>query len=51
LFSNSTIFSNPIAVIKKGKLVKINKCQNEWCKISTGEFKGWLEKKSLWGLF
>ena len=51
LFSNSTVYSNPIAVIKKGRLVKINKCKDEWCKISSGEFKGWLEKKSLWGLY
>ena len=51
LFSNSTVYSNPIAVIKKGRLVIINKCKDEWCKISSGEFKGWLEKKSLWGLF
>ena len=51
LFSNSTVYSNPLAVIKKGRLVKINKCKDEWCKISSGEFKGWLEKKSLWGLF
>ena len=28
----------------------ILKCKNEWCKIYTGEFKGWLQKKSLWGL-
>ena len=51
LFSNSTVYSNPIAVIKKGRLVKINKCKDEWCKISSGEFKGWLQKKSLWGLY
>ena len=50
LFSNSTIYSNPLAIIKKGRLVKIIKCKNEWCKINTGEFKGWLQKKSLWGL-
>ena len=50
LFSNSTIYSNPIAILKKGKLVIINKCKKEWCKISTREFKGWLQKKSLWGL-
>tara|TARA_E500000178_G_scaffold37234_1_gene33522 strand:- start:2486 stop:2872 length:387 start_codon:yes stop_codon:yes gene_type:complete len=50
LFSNSTIYSNPIAIIKKGRLVKINKCKNEWCKIKSGEYKGWLQKKSLWGL-
>ena len=50
LFSNSTIYSNPIAVIKKGRLVRINKCNDEWCKINTGGFKGWLQKRSLWGL-
>ena len=50
LFSNSTIYSNPIAILKKGRLVKISKCNEEWCKINTGEFKGWLQKKSIWGL-
>tara|TARA_B100001564_G_C20002597_1_gene386531 strand:- start:37 stop:477 length:441 start_codon:yes stop_codon:yes gene_type:complete len=50
LFSNSTIYSNPIAILKKGRLVRINKCKDEWCKVKTGEFKGWLQKKSLWGL-
>ena len=50
LFSNSTIYSNPIAILKKGRLIKISKCNEEWCKINTGEFKGWLQKKSLWGL-
>ena len=50
LFSNSTIYSNPLAILKKGRLVRIIKCKDEWCKINTGEFKGWLQKKSLWGL-
>ena len=50
LFSSSTIYSNPKAILKKGRLVKINKCKIEWCKVITDEFKGWLQKKSLWGL-
>ena len=50
LFSSSTIYSNPIAILKKGRLVRINKCKDQWCKIYTGEFKGRLKKKSLWGL-
>ena len=51
MFSNSTIYSNPVALLKKGRLVQITKCQDEWCKIKSGGFKGWLKKKSLWGLF
>ena len=51
LFSNSTIYSNPIAILKKGRLVRINKCRDQWCKVNTEKFKGWLPKSSLWGLF
>ena len=50
LFNGSTIYSNPVAILKKGRLVKINKCKNDWCKIKTGKFKGWVKKDSLWGL-
>ena len=50
LFSASTLYSNPIAILKKGRLVKISKCRNDWCKIKTDNFKGWVKKESLWGL-
>lgn len=50
LFGSSTIYSNPIAVLEKGRLVRIKKCKGDWCKINSGEFKGWLQKKNLWGL-
>ena len=50
LFSSPTIYSNPVAILKKGRLVKIKKCKENWCKIITGEFKGWIKKESLWGL-
>jgi len=50
LFSNSTMYSNPVAILKKGRLVKVNKCKENWCKIITGKFKGWIKKESLWGL-
>ena len=50
LFNSPTIYSNPIAILKKGRLVKIKKCKNDWCKVITGEFNGWVKKESLWGL-
>ncbi len=50
IFSNATVYSNPIALIKKGRLIKIKKCKNDWCKAQTGNFKGWVKKESLWGL-
>ena len=32
MFKNPTVYSKPIAILKKGRLVKIIKCENEWCK-------------------
>jgi SH3-like domain-containing protein len=51
MFKNATIYSNPSAILKKGRLVKIDKCKETWCKVKSGEFKGWIKKESLWGLF
>ena len=51
VFQNATVYSNPVVVLKKGRLIKISKCKESWCKVKSGEFKGWLKKESLWGLF
>ena len=49
LFKKPTKYSNPIATMAKGRLLLIKKCKKNWCKITTGEFSGWIEKKYLWG--
>jgi SH3-like domain-containing protein len=49
LFKNPSLFSKPIAKIKKGRLLVIHKCEVEWCKIKTENFKGWVDKINLWG--
>lgn len=51
MFSRPTIYSKPIVILKKGKLTKIIKCKNNWCKSKTNNYKGWIKKESLWGLF
>jgi SH3-like domain-containing protein len=50
MFKKPTIFSNPIVILKEGRLVKINKCRETWCKVSSGDFKGWVKNENLWGL-
>ena len=51
MFKNPTIYSKPIVILEKGRLSKIIKCREKWCKAETGKFKGWLKKESLWGLY
>lgn len=50
MFKNSTIYSNPVVILKEGRLVKIDKCKNDWCKVRSGKFKGWVKNSNLWGL-
>jgi len=49
LFEKPTIFSKPIAKLKKGRVLLVQICQTNWCKIKTDNFKGWIERKNLWG--
>ena len=49
LFKKPTIFSKPIANIREGRLLIIQKCEKNWCKVKTKDFKGWVDKKNLWG--
>ena len=50
MFKNPTIYSKPIAILKKGRLTKIIKCKETWCKAKSDKYKGWIKKDSLWGL-
>ena len=50
IFSKPTIYSKPLAILKKGRLCRIHKCKDEWCKISVEKYKGWVKKDILWGL-
>ena len=50
LYSDNTKFSRPIAKIEAGRLLNKKKCNLNWCKVETGEYKGWVLKENLWGL-
>ena len=49
IYKKPTIFSKPLAKLETGRLILIKKCKDEWCKIKTGEFNGWINKSYLWG--
>ena len=49
LYKKSTIYSEPFARLEIGRLVIIKKCKIKWCKITSGNFNGWINKSSLWG--
>ena len=50
LFKKPSNFSKPIAKIKEGRLLVIQKCDNGWCKIRSKKYKGWITINNVWGL-
>ncbi len=50
LFKNPSNFSKPLAKIKKGKVLILQKCDKKWCKVKTEKFKGWIKIDNVWGL-
>ena len=50
LFKKPTLFSKPIAQIKKGRLLILQKCEEKWCKIKSSDFEGWIKTNDIWGL-
>ena len=50
LFKKPTTFAKPIALIKSGRVLLVERCENNWCYVSTENFKGWVIKDNLWGM-
>ena len=49
LFKNPTTFSQPLAKIQKGRVLVIQKCNLNWCKVKSQKFKGWVKINNIWG--
>jgi len=49
LFDKPSKFSKPLAKIKKGRVLILQKCDGIWCKIKSKNFKGWIKTNNIWG--
>ena len=49
LFKKPTFFSKPIANIKKGRVLIVQKCKPKWCEVKSEKFRGWIETQKIWG--
>ena len=49
LFKKPTNFSKPLAQIKKGRVLVVEVCEINWCKVKTGKFIGWVKTDAIWG--
>ncbi len=49
LYNRPTIYSKPLVNIKTGRLLIVLKCKNDWCKIKSDKYSGWIKKEEIWG--
>ena len=49
LFKKPSIFSKPLAIIKKGRVLNLQKCGVLWCKIKSRNYIGWIKNDNIWG--
>ena len=49
LFKKPSNFSKPLAIIKEGRVLILQKCDGAWCKVKSKNFKGWVKNNNIWG--
>ena len=49
VFQKPSIYSKPLVKLEIGRLCLVKTCKNNWCKIKTGGYTGWVEKQNLRG--
>jgi len=46
----NTLNGNVIGEIGSGNIVFLEKCKIDWCLVSIGDYRGWIDKKNIWGI-
>ena len=49
VFQKPSVYSKPLVMLEIGRLCLVKKCKNNWCKINSGNYSGWIDKKNLKG--
>ena len=49
LYSRPTMYSKPLVNIETGRLLLISKCKDNWCKIKSSNYSGWIKIEDVWG--
>lgn len=51
LYKNSTENAKIIARIHPKTICAVSKCNKLWCKVNCSNYKGWMTRENLWGIY
>jgi len=50
LYSRPDPNTPPVAILESGVIARIESCEIDWCRLSSGGYRGWAPKTALWGV-
>ena len=51
MLKKAELQTTPVAKLERGVVFHLKECKGSWCFGEAGSFNGWIEKKSLWGVY
>lgn len=51
LYADDSTASKEIARLEPGVIGAIKKCEKHWCRIELDDYKGWIERQYIWGIY
>jgi len=49
MYKKDSINSDPIFRLEENVILKLDKCDDDWCKVKINDKNGWIEVKNVWG--
>lgn len=51
IYASDSASSSVIANVEAGVIADLHTCDGRWCRISIGDYRGYIEQKKLWGVY
>lgn len=51
IFRKNRKNSEVTAILESGVLVDVSVCKTDWCKVGVEGYRGWVERKFIWGVY
>lgn len=51
LRSDDATGAKPVAIVEAGVIANIRSCDAKWCRVSVGDYRGFIEQSKLWGVY
>jgi len=51
VYKRPKVLSRAVVKLQPGVIAKLHGCKNEWCKIESSGYEGWIERDYLWGVY